>query len=143
MVVLCPGDPWEVRGALREAMKQDRPVYIRMGKKGEANIHKDVPADFAIGKALVVHDGTDVCLLSTGNMLPEAIEALISRLRGQGHQLIFRFRAVATMVFEWRIDDRYQFCRRYAAVGVIADKTIWCLLCVAVLGQSMIGRGLR
>jgi transketolase len=75
MVVLCPGDPWEVRGALREAMKQDRPVYIRMGKKGEANVHKEVPAGFAIGKALVVQDGTDVCLLSTGNMLPEVIEA--------------------------------------------------------------------
>jgi transketolase len=75
MVVMCPGDPWEVRGSLREAMKQDRPVYIRMGKKGEANVHKDVPEDFAIGKALVVRDGTDVCLLSTGNMLPEAIEA--------------------------------------------------------------------
>ncbi len=75
MVVVCPGDPWEVRGALREAMKQDRPVYIRMGKKGEANVHKEVPADFAIGKSFVVRDGADVCLLSTGNMLPEAVEA--------------------------------------------------------------------
>jgi transketolase len=75
MVVLCPGDPWEVRGALREAMKQERPVYIRMGKKGEANIHNEVPAGFAIGKALVVREGSAVCLLSTGNMLPEVIEA--------------------------------------------------------------------
>ncbi len=75
MVVVCPGDQWEVRGALREAMKQDRPVYIRMGKKGEPTIHTQVPADFAIGKAIVVRDGSDVCLLSTGNMLPEAVEA--------------------------------------------------------------------
>lgn len=75
MVVMCPGDAWEVRGALRAALQQARPVYIRMGKKGEPVIHKGVPEGFAIGKALIIEDGKDVCLLSTGNMLPEAIEA--------------------------------------------------------------------
>lgn len=75
MVVVCPGDAFEVRAALRAALKQDRPVYIRMGKKGEPKVHADVPQDFVIGKALTILDGSDVCLLSTGNMLPEAVEA--------------------------------------------------------------------
>ncbi|MGJ4903860.1 transketolase family protein [Bradyrhizobium sp. HKCCYLS2058] len=75
MVVICPGDAFEVRGALRAAMQQDRPVYIRMGKKGEPVVHKGPIADFKIGKAITVEEGSDVCLLSTGNMLPEAIEA--------------------------------------------------------------------
>jgi transketolase len=75
MVVMCPGDQWEVRGAMRAAVRQDRPVYIRMGKKGEPVVHAGVPAAFAIGKATTVRDGSDVCLLSTGNMLPEAVEA--------------------------------------------------------------------
>lgn len=75
MVVMCPGDAWEVRGALRAALQQPRPVYIRMGKKGEPVIHKGVPEGFTIGKAITIEDGKDVCLLSTGNMLPEAIEA--------------------------------------------------------------------
>ena len=75
MVVVCPGDAWEVRAALRAVMKQGRPAYIRMGKKGEPAVHKGVPEGFAIGKAITVSDGTDACLLSTGNMLPEAIEA--------------------------------------------------------------------
>lgn len=75
MVVLCPGDAFEVRGALRAALKQDRPVYIRMGKKGEPVVHKGVPEGFAIGKAITIEDGRDVCLLSTGTMLPEAIDA--------------------------------------------------------------------
>ncbi|MBM3542916.1 MAG: transketolase [Alphaproteobacteria bacterium] len=75
MVVICPGDAWEVRGALRAALRQDRPVYIRMGKKGEPLVHDAVPADFEIGRAITVTDGDDVCLLSTGNMLPEAVEA--------------------------------------------------------------------
>ncbi|MGJ5083684.1 transketolase family protein [Bradyrhizobium sp. HKCCYLS3013] len=75
MVVICPGDAFEVRGALRAAVQQDRPVYIRMGKKGEPVVHKGPIADFKIGKAITVEEGSDVCLLSTGNMLPEAIEA--------------------------------------------------------------------
>jgi len=75
MVVICPGDAFEVRGALRAAMQQDRPVYIRMGKKGEPVVHKGPIADFKIGKAITILEGSDVCLLSTGNMLPEVIEA--------------------------------------------------------------------
>ncbi len=75
MKVVCPADAWEVRGALRAALRQDGPVYIRMGKKGEPVIHSEVPASFEIGRAITIEDGADVCLLSTGNMLPEAIEA--------------------------------------------------------------------
>jgi transketolase len=56
-------------------MQQDRPVYIRMGKKGEPVVHAGPIENFRIGKAIPVSDGKDVCLLSTGNMLPEAIEA--------------------------------------------------------------------
>jgi transketolase len=74
MVVICPGDAHEVRGALRAAMQQDRPVYIRMGKKGEPIVHSGAVADFTIGKAITIFEGEDVCLLSTGNMLPEVIE---------------------------------------------------------------------
>tara|TARA_R110002110_G_scaffold405945_1_gene625397 strand:- start:7526 stop:8452 length:927 start_codon:yes stop_codon:yes gene_type:complete len=73
MSVICPGDAWEVRAALRATMDQDKPVYIRMGKKGEPVVHDGVPADFAIGKAITVRKGEDVALLSTGNMLPEAL----------------------------------------------------------------------
>ena len=56
-------------------MQQDHPVYIRMGKKGEPVVHTGPVANFQIGRAIPVRDGKDVCLLSTGNMLPEAIEA--------------------------------------------------------------------
>jgi transketolase len=83
MVVICPGDAFEVRAALRAAMQQDRPVYIRMGKKGEPVVHAGSIENFQIGKAITVSDGKDVCLLSTGNMLPEAIGAA-HKLREQG-----------------------------------------------------------
>jgi transketolase len=83
IVVICPGDSFEVRAALRESMKQDRPVYIRLGKKGEPVVHPAPLKDFAIGRAIKVSDGKDVCLMSTGNMLPEAVEAA-RRLGAQG-----------------------------------------------------------
>ena len=83
MVVICPGDAFEVRAALRASMRQDHPVYIRMGKKGEPVVHAGPIENFRIGKAITVSDGKDVCLLSTGNMLPEVIEAAC-KLGGQG-----------------------------------------------------------
>ena len=75
MNVICPGDAWEVRAALRAAMKQDRPCYIRMGKKGEPLLHPGKIDDFAIGKAITMREGSDICILSTGNILPEALHA--------------------------------------------------------------------
>lgn len=73
MTVLCPGDAHEVRAALREALKIDGPVYIRLGKKGEPLVHPAEP-EFKVGKGIVVKEGSDVCILSTGNMLPTAVE---------------------------------------------------------------------
>lgn len=74
MTVICPGDPVEVRLALRAALNHEGPVFIRLGKKGEPNVHRQPPA-FAIGRAIVVRAGNDVCLLSTGNMLPVTVQA--------------------------------------------------------------------
>ncbi len=81
MVVIAPGDSWEVRAAVRAVVKQDRPAYIRLGKKGEPVVHKGPLVDFQIGRAITVQEGDEVCLLSTGNMLPEAIET--GRLLGE------------------------------------------------------------
>ena len=73
MTVICPGDAFEVRAAVRAALKHNGPVYIRLGKKGEPLVHEKIP-DFRIGKAIVIKNGHDVCLLSTGNMLPIAFD---------------------------------------------------------------------
>jgi transketolase len=74
MTVICPGDAWEVRAALREALKHAGPVYLRLGKKNEPLVHSQVPP-FQIGRGIVVSEGMDVCLVSTGTMVPSAVEA--------------------------------------------------------------------
>ncbi len=71
--IVCPCDPVEIRLALRAALKQKGPVYLRLGKKGEPDIHLQEP-DFKIGKAITVRKGTDVCILSTGNVMSLALE---------------------------------------------------------------------
>lgn len=74
MTVVCPGDPVETRLALRAALKHPGPVYIRLGKKGEPVIHKEPPT-FQIGKGLVLRSGADICLASTGTILPIVLQA--------------------------------------------------------------------
>ena len=74
MTVLAPCDAVELRLALRAALSQDGPVYMRIGKKGEPVVHETPPA-FTIGRAITVREGERVCILSTGNVMPEALEA--------------------------------------------------------------------
>jgi transketolase len=114
MTVFAPADAWEVRGLLRAVLASDRPAYIRIGKKGEPTVHTSVPA-MTIGRALTMRDGRDVCLISTGVLLPIVLEAAarleqsgISAAVGHFHtikpldtaflaQAFATFRAVATV----------------------------------------------
>lgn len=72
--IICPGDPLEVREALKATLNQEGPVFIRLGKKGEPLIHKTSPK-FEIGKSINIQMGRDISLLSTGTMLPEVLKA--------------------------------------------------------------------
>ena len=74
MTVMAPGDALELRAALRAALKHDGPVYIRIGKKGEPDIHPDELA-LTIGKAITVREGKDACLIGTGVLTAIALDA--------------------------------------------------------------------
>ena len=74
MTVFAPCDEVELRLGLRAALRQDGPVYMRIGKKGEPIMHKNPPS-FAFGKAITLRQGTEVCLLAAGTIMPEAIAA--------------------------------------------------------------------
>jgi transketolase len=74
MAVTCPADPVETKLALQAALQHNGPVYLRLGKKGEPVIDPKL-ADFRLGEARIVREGKDVCLLSTGTILPLVLEA--------------------------------------------------------------------
>lgn len=72
MHVVCPADPIEVKLALADALRLEAPTYIRLGKKGEPIIHQTEP-HFEIGKGICLREGSDITLLSVGNMLADAM----------------------------------------------------------------------
>ena len=76
MSVIAPCDSNELRHALRAALELDTPVYIRIGKKGEPNIHENIN-NFKIGKSIIVKNGKDIALICAGTIMTEALVAAI------------------------------------------------------------------
>jgi len=79
MAVVCPGDPVETELAVMAAAERGSPVYLRIGRAGDPVVHR-TPPSFHIGQAITVHEGRDCTLISTGNILPVALDAA-DRLR--------------------------------------------------------------
>jgi transketolase len=74
MLVVAPGDPVETRLATRALIDYQGPAYLRIGRAGESIVHSSPPA-FELGKAIMVREGRDIALISTGGMLKNAVEA--------------------------------------------------------------------
>ena len=73
MRILCPSDAYETRALLNEALKNPSPTYLRIGKKGELLVYEEIPK-ISIGKVHLVKEGNDICIISTGNIMPIALE---------------------------------------------------------------------
>lgn len=82
MTVVCPGDPAETEMAVAQAASYGRPLYLRIGRAGDARVHQTAP-QFRIGQAITVQEGRDCTLVSTGGILPVAMAAA-DRLRTAG-----------------------------------------------------------
>lgn len=80
--VIAPGDPVEARMAVKAIIANEGPCYLRLGKNGESTIH-ETPLDFRIGEAIVLQEGRDVTLISTGGMLKTTVE-VAGRLGAKG-----------------------------------------------------------
>jgi len=80
--ILCPCDRTETRLAVRAALEHSGPVYLRLGKKGEPDIHRSEPP-FVIGRSITLREGGDLCILSTGNIAALALE-VADELGGAG-----------------------------------------------------------
>ena len=74
MTVMCPSDDVEARKMVHAAYEMEGPVYIRFGRAATPVYH-DESFTFTVGKGEVLQDGTDVAIIATGILVPEAIEA--------------------------------------------------------------------
>ena len=75
ITILAPADEIELRQCLREAFKLDTPVYIRIGKKGEKIVSKKYNS-FNIGHSTTIRNGTDICIIATGTIMPIVLKAV-------------------------------------------------------------------
>jgi transketolase len=82
MTVVAPGDPVETRLATRAIVQQPGPCYLRLGKAKEPIVH-EVEPEFQLGKAILLRQGWDVALVSTGGMLQETV-TVARRLEAEG-----------------------------------------------------------
>lgn len=74
MTTLVPADAVELRGMLRAAVETPGPMYIRLTRDPSPIIF-DSSYRFAIGKAVVLREGRDVALISTGVQTTRALAA--------------------------------------------------------------------
>jgi transketolase len=82
MTIFVPCDPTETRKAVFAAAKINGPVYIRVARPPVGDYtDKDTP--FIPGKANVMKDGSDVCIMTAGLMVPHALRAA-DMLAGEG-----------------------------------------------------------
>jgi transketolase len=90
MTVLAPGDGVEARQVVARAAEHSGPVYVRLGRDLTPDLF-DESYEFAIGRPVLLRDGRDVALLTTGLqaartlaaadlLAAEGIEALVLHL---------------------------------------------------------------
>jgi len=74
MTVIAPGDAREMQQAAKAAIDHDGPVYIRCGAGDAEDVHID-QHKFEIGKATLLREGKDATIISTGQLMYEAVIA--------------------------------------------------------------------
>lgn len=74
MTVLVPCDAEETKKAVMAAAYFNGPVYIRYGRENVPVITKQ-ETPFEIGKAQVLKEGNDVCIMACGSMVYESLMA--------------------------------------------------------------------
>lgn len=75
MTVISPADAVEARAAVLAAIEHDGPVYLRFGRLAVPVLFDRETYKFEIGKGVMLSEGTDVTLIATGLLVPEAVEA--------------------------------------------------------------------
>jgi len=73
--IVAPADNFETREALKAVIDYPRPVYLRFGKKPMRHLHNPDTAQFEIGKAITIREGTDITFIAIGEPTSRALEA--------------------------------------------------------------------
>ena len=75
MTIINPADWVEAKAAVKAAAAYEGPVYLRFGRLAVPQFYDADTFEFVWGKATTLRAGTDVAILATGLMVPEAMTA--------------------------------------------------------------------
>lgn len=82
MTVINPSDDTSAKALLRQAIKMDGPVYVRLGRAAVPVFYGE-DASLEIGKGNCIRDGKDLTIIATGIMVSKAMDAA-ETLAGKG-----------------------------------------------------------
>ncbi len=74
MTIFSPADPLETKYVTRAAAEIRGPVYIRLATGGNEKVYS-ADYDFKVGRSVVLGEGRDITLISTGSIVPEVMKA--------------------------------------------------------------------
>ena len=75
MTVVIPADGFETAKAVRACVDVPGPFYMRVGRGFEPPLHDDENFEFTIGKAMLLHEGSDLTIIACGTPVLQALEA--------------------------------------------------------------------
>ena len=85
ITIVAPADNFETTEAVKLAVKLDKPIYLRFGKKAMPLLTEDNSAGFQFGKGRVIKKGSDIAIIATGETVYPALQAA-EKLAQQGVQ---------------------------------------------------------
>lgn len=75
LTVICPADGMETVNAVRAAYETPGPFYIRINRGFDRVVYPDTDYGFELGKAIELHEGTDLTIIACGSCVFQAIQA--------------------------------------------------------------------
>ena len=75
LTVVCAADASQLRAILRASLSHPGPMYIRMGRGRDPQVYERPPADFRIGRAARLREGSDLTLITTGSEVHPCLAA--------------------------------------------------------------------
>ncbi|HUZ55317.1 MAG TPA: transketolase C-terminal domain-containing protein [Streptosporangiaceae bacterium] len=78
LAVVCAADANQLRAILRASLGYGGPMYIRLGRGRDPQVYAEPPADFQIGRAIRLREGSDLAIIATGS----EVHACLGAARG-------------------------------------------------------------
>lgn len=76
LTIMTAATPTEAVLMAKAAYEYEGPVYIRLGRHEGRDIYQEKEMQFQIGKGQLVHEGTDISIISTGTILSDILDVL-------------------------------------------------------------------